>query len=477
MHSSGIKNRDSILNVILFFTDAICIFLTYYLSGILWLDKYKHMGMAVVKMKLSDNLITIVIAVLITALFAANNAQDYIIRGKYVELKAVIRKAFIFGSIVAVYELIRKTSDMPRGVYVLTVIGGAILMYITRNILKLYLKSRSRSTMHTTNVIVITMKNRAKRIVKELRQGDDWTVTIAGVIVMDEDMTGRTISNYSVVANKGNMMDYVRREIVDEIYVDVDSRMREELKPMVLQFEDMGITVHLRLEVLDGFKDFNASMGTFNSIPVVTFFNREFDAKDLAIKRVFDLAGSMVGIVLLAVATVIVGPIIKMESPGPIFFKQKRVGKNGRYFYLYKFRSMYVDAEERKSELMAQNEMSGLMFKMDNDPRITKVGKFIRKTSIDELPQFINVLKGDMSLVGTRPPTVNEFNQYEGHHKRRLSMKPGITGMWQAYGRNTVKDFEDVVKMDLNYIDNWNLGLDMKILGKTVVTIFTSGGK
>lgn len=477
MHSSGIKNRDSILNVILFFTDAICIFLTYYLSGILWLDKYKHMGMAVVKMKLSDNLITIVIAVLITALFAANNAQDYIIRGKYVELKAVIRKAFIFGSIVAVYELIRKTSDMPRGVYVLTVIGGAILMYITRNILKLYLKSRSRSTMHTTNVIVITMKNRAKRIVKELRQGDDWTVTIAGVIVMDEDMTGRTISNYSVVANKGNMMDYIRREIVDEIYVDVDSRMREELKPMVLQFEDMGITVHLRLEVLDGFKDFNASMGTFNSIPVVTFFNREFDAKDLAIKRVFDLAGSMVGIVLLAVATVIVGPLIKLESPGPIFFKQKRVGKNGRYFYLYKFRSMYVDAEERKSELMAQNEMSGLMFKMDNDPRITKVGKFIRKTSIDELPQFINVLKGDMSLVGTRPPTVNEFNQYEGHHKRRLSMKPGITGMWQAYGRNTVKDFEDVVKMDLNYIDNWNLGLDMKILGKTVVTIFTSGGK
>ena len=477
MHSSGIKNRDSILNVILFFTDAICIFLTYYLSGILWLDKYKHMGMAVVKMKLSDNLITIVIAVLITALFAANNAQDYIIRGKYVELKAVIRKAFIFGSIVAVYELIRKTSDMPRGVYVLTVIGGAILMYITRNILKLYLKSRSRSTMHTTNVIVITMKNRAKRIVKELRQGDDWTVTIAGVIVMDEDMTGRTISNYSVVANKGNMMDYIRREIVDEIYVDVDSRMREELKPMVLQFEDMGITVHLRLEVLDGFKDFNASMGTFNSIPVVTFFNREFDAKDLAIKRVFDLAGSMVGIVLLAVATVIVGPLIKLESPGPIFFKQKRVGKNGRYFYLYKFRSMYVDAEERKSELMAQNEMSGLMFKMDNDPRITKVGKFIRKTSIDELPQFINVLKGDMSLVGTRPPTVNEFNQYEGHHKRRLSMKPGITGMWQAYGRNTVKDFEDVVKMDLNYIDNWSLGLDMKILGKTVVTVFTNGGK
>lgn len=125
---------------------------------------------------------------------------------------------------------------------------------------------------------------------------------------------------------------------------------------------------------------------------------------------------------------------------------------------------------------MAQNEMNGLMFKMKDDPRITKVGKFIRKTSIDELPQFINVLKGDMSLVGTRPPTVGEFKQYKGHHKRRLSMKPGITGMWQAYGRNSVMDFDEVVKMDLEYIDNWSILLDIKILFKTVATVFTNHG-
>jgi exopolysaccharide biosynthesis polyprenyl glycosylphosphotransferase len=235
--------------------------------------------------------------------------------------------------------------------------------------------------------------------------------------------------------------------------------------------------VHLRLDILDGFKDFNATMGSFSSIPVVTFSSREFDAKELTIKRMFDIAGGIVGVVLMLIAAVFVGPLIKLESPGPLFFKQKRVGKNGRYFYIYKFRSMYMDAEERKAALMEKNEMNGLMFKMEDDPRITKVGKFIRKTSIDELPQFINVLKGDMSLVGTRPPTVNEFQQYEGHHKRRLSVKPGITGMWQAYGRNTVKDFEDVVKMDLDYIDNWSLGLDIKILCKTVVTVFTVGGK
>ena len=144
---------------------------------------------------------------------------------------------------------------------------------------------------------------------------------------------------------------------------------------------------------------------------------------------------------------------LKLESPGPLFFKQCRVGLNGRYFTMYKLRSMYADAEERKKELMAKNEMNGLMFKMEDDPRITKVGKFIRKTSIDELPQFINVLCGQMSLVGTRPPTVDEYRQYESHHKRRLSMKPGITGMWQACGRSDIENFEDVVRMDVQYID------------------------
>ena len=149
---------------------------------------------------------------------------------------------------------------------------------------------------------------------------------------------------------------------------------------------------------------------------------------------------------------------------------------NGRYFYIYKFRSMYKDAEERKKALMEKNEMKGLMFKMTDDPRITKVGKFIRKTSIDELPQFFNVLIGDMSLVGTRPPTVDEFKQYESYHKRRLSMKPGITGMWQVSGRSDIEDFEEVVKLDLQYIDNWSIGLDIKILFKTVGAVFKRGG-
>ncbi len=169
-------------------------------------------------------------------------------------------------------------------------------------------------------------------------------------------------------------------------------------------------------------------------------------------------------------------PAIWIEDKGPVFFSQKRVGKNGRIFKIYKFRSMYVDAEERKKELMKNNEMSGAMFKMKDDPRITKVGKFIRKTSIDELPQFLNILKGDMSLVGTRPPTIDEVNVYENWHRRRLSIKPGLTGLWQVSGRNKINDFDDVVKYDLEYIDNWSVLMDIKLILKTIFVVFKGTG-
>ena len=196
------------------------------------------------------------------------------------------------------------------------------------------------------------------------------------------------------------------------------------------------------------------------------------------LRRFQDILFSLIAIIVLSPVMLITVISIIIDDPkgGPVF-SQIRVGKNGKEFKMYKFRSMVVDAEDRLKELLKENEMDGPVFKITDDPRITRVGKFIRKTSIDELPQFINVLKGDMSLVGTRPPTVNEFKQYEGHHKRRLSMKPGLTGMWQAYGRNTVQDFEDVVKMDLEYIDNWSIGLDFKIIFKTILTVFTVGGK
>lgn len=470
------KTRDSVQNIIVFCIDVIAVLISYYVSGIVWLMVYKHMGMEDTFMQLGNSLTTIIVAALLAMLFTKDKGT-FVKRGRFEESKSVLYKAVVFAAIVAVYELITRSSQIPRGVYVCTVIVSLVLMFIGRQLMKMYLKRIGKDENRADRVIAITMKNRAAQLVKDLDREEDWVRTLTGLIIMDKDMTGEEIEGVKVVANAHSMMTYIKNEIVDEVYIDVNENIRNHIKPMVMHLEDMGITVHIRIEVLDGFDDYSMSMGTLGNIPVVTFANRVFDYKALAVKRIMDIAGSIVGMLIMLIAMIFVVPAIKIESKGPVFFKQKRVGKNGRFFEIYKFRSMYQDAEERKKELLAQNEMSGLMFKMKDDPRITKVGKFIRKTSIDELPQFINVFLGDMSLVGTRPPTVNEFKQYEGHHKRRLSMKPGITGMWQAYGRKTVTDFEDIVKMDLEYIDNWSIGLDIKILFKTIASVFTTGGQ
>lgn len=203
----------------------------------------------------------------------------------------------------------------------------------------------------------------------------------------------------------------------------------------------------------------------------------------------FDIICGIIGCVFTLILCIFVGPAIYIASPGSIFFSQERVGKNGKKFKMYKFRSMYLDAEERKAELMKDNKLAdGKMFKIDFDPRVignkikpdgshkTGIGEFIRKTSIDEFPQFFNVLKGDMSIVGTRPPLISETNLYEYQHFARLAIKPGITGMWQVSGRSEIIDFDEVVKLDKYYIENWNLGLDIKILFKTVLVVVCKKG-
>ena len=207
---------------------------------------------------------------------------------------------------------------------------------------------------------------------------------------------------------------------------------------------------------------------------------------EIFLKRALDICAGIVGCLITAILFIFIAPAIKIADPkGPVFFGQERVGKNGRKFKIYKFRSMYSDAEERKKELMDKNKMSGLMFKIDADPRIIGsgpdgkrkgLGHFLRASSLDEFPNFWSILKGDMSLVGTRPPTMDEYEEYELHHKSRLAAKPGLTGIWQVSGRSDFTDFEEVVKLDNEYIKNWTIGLDIKIILKTVVVVIARRG-
>jgi len=278
-----------------------------------------------------------------------------------------------------------------------------------------------------------------------------------------------------MVTESADIDEYMKRQAIDEALLSLPNSSREYISSLLKTLQSMGIVAHVAANSL-GLSEEAKQVGELGNYRVLTYGTRIFTPAELFIKRAMDICGGLTGLLITGILSIFVVPAICLESPGPAIFKQIRVGKNGRKFAIYKFRSMYMDAEERKRVLMEKNEMNGLMFKIKDDPRITRTGRFIRKTSIDEFPQFLNVLKGDMSLVGTRPPTVDEFEQYEEHHKRRLSLKPGITGMWQVSGRSDIQDFEDVVRMDLEYIDNWSVWLDIKILIQTVFVVFSHKG-
>lgn len=270
-------------------------------------------------------------------------------------------------------------------------------------------------------------------------------------------------------------LEYVKRHQVDLVIFSVNHLARKKIEHLIEAFSEMGID---SLITIDSFaiETLETKLEDFGTTNVIRLSPRLFTDGELLLKRLMDIAGALVGCFICILFGIIVAPLIFLEDPGPIIFKQKRVGRNGKYFYIYKFRSMYQDAEAKLQTLKDQNKMQGFMFKMKNDPRITKVGKFLRKTSIDELPQFFNVLEGSMSLIGTRPPTVNEYQQYSAHHKRRISIKPGITGLWQVSGRSEITDFEEIVRLDCFYIDHWSITGDIKILLKTFAAVFTGKG-
>ena len=362
-----------------------------------------------------------------------------------------------------------------------------IFMMLGSHALLKKLLTRSKYTKGFRSLVgIVTTWERAPAIIQDLRK--DWSKQLTGIAVLEavaEDVAGE-IEGVAVKANYDTFMDWLRQAALDEIYIDIPTESGNTLIPYLEEIESMGLTVHFRLPVLDRIEEACGSETSAVRMSrvlsrcaggnVVTMGTGELRLHDQILKRGLDILGGLVGCIISIPIIAIVAIPLKLESPGPLIFKQRRVGRNGRVFYIHKLRSMYVDAEERKKELMAQNEMNGLMFKMEGDPRITKVGSFIRKTSIDELPQFFDVLRGSMSLVGTRPPTLDEYNQYESHHKRRLSMKPGITGLWQVSGRSDIEDFEEVVRLDVQYIDNWTLWEDIRILFKTVWVVFAGKG-
>ncbi len=423
---------------------------------------------------------------------------NLLMRSRPREFLSTLRNCVVTYALLAVVLLLTKNEIIDsRYLFISSFIVFFVVDLMLRYITKKSMLKKITNSRHATQTGIITIYSKADKYITDLQL--DWTKNIKAVALLDAEYENngyycitsyeeaapiktRTdeIYNVPVVANKENLMGWIRTAALDEVYINLPAGNESYITILIEELEDMGITVHVNIPILEKilqnskFDNINCSMVAGH--PVAIFAPAVHNDREIILKKTTDFIGGLLGTVLSLPIILITAIPLLIESPGPLIFKQARVGKNGRIFNIYKLRSMYADAEKRKQALMAQNKMDGHMFKMDNDPRITKVGKFIRKYSIDELPQFWNVLKGDMSLIGTRPPTVEEFEQYESHHKRRLSMKPGITGLWQVSGRSNIQDFEEVVKLDCEYIDTWSPALDIKILFKTVNVVLTHKG-
>ena len=412
-----------------------------------------------------------------------------------------INTIFVAGLFASIVYMTHITDSIPRLFFVYFFSFYFVASFIITGIVHTIF--RSIQAHHKRQTVVFTdRKDREKLIKNLLREGAD-DFEVIGVAALDSkdkstfyrvttEMPGTLTSKaaeaglvsidpdsfeYKFEKDEADAISFLKTHNVNLAIISVDHLDRERMDRIIDVVGEMGID---SMVTLDSFamETFDSKMEDFGTLEVVRFAPRIFSELELFFKRVMDIIGALIGCIFTIIIGIFVAPAILIEDGGPVIFKQKRVGKNGKYFYIYKFRSMYNDAEERRKKLMKDggNEMDGAMFKMKDDPRITKVGKFIRKTSLDEFPQFFNVLKGDMSLVGTRPPMLDEYKQYSRHHKRRLSLKPGITGLWQTSGRSEITDFEEVVRLDCYYIDHWSVLFDIKILLMTIVAVITGKG-
>lgn len=433
------------------------------------------------------NLILILVLVDFAVLVISSSMRGVMYRGWYIEFTVTVKHTLLVTMLCLFYLFAVKGSEVySRLFFVYLMAFYLALGYCTRQLWKFYVRrtpERSKAA-----IFLITTRDRAEDVVKRYRVREDEQYILKGLCLLDEEGAGKTIQDTPVTCNPKELLQYLCREWVDEVLISVPTEFGFP-NDLINALAEMGIVVHMEMELESELNWGYQQVEKLAGRTVLTVGMKMATPLQMLLKRLLDILGGIVGCLITGLLTIIIGPMIYIQSPGPIFFSQTRVGKNGKRFQMYKFRSMYLDAEERKAELMAQNRVGGgLMFKLDFDPRIIGsrklpdgtvkkgIGNFIRDWSLDEFPQFWNVLKGDLSLVGTRPPTVDEWDRYELHHRARLAAKPGITGMWQVSGRSKITDFEQVVALDKKYIQEWSMGLDLRILLQTVLVVLRREG-
>lgn len=417
-----------------------------------------------------------------------DNHKNILKRGYLKELRSVAEISLFDIFSLAFYLFVTQSGgEFSREVFLRFFFITLATLYIVRILWKKRLTLRkSKNAYFANHLLVITHSLIAEPVVKRTIENSFGEYEVIGVVLTDSgsEDSDRKILDVPVVCFTNGLFDRIRDQWIDDALFCF-SKEKDIPVELLNSCVEMGITVHTSLDFLTERSNV-CIVEKFAGCAVVTESLRMASARQMFLKRMLDIFGALIGLAITVLLTVVVGSLIYLSDPGPIFFSQPRIGKNGRVFKLYKFRSMYRNAESQKHELLEKNMMDGFMFKVDDDPRILGsgpdgkrhgLGWFLRKYSIDEFPQFWNVLRGELSLVGTRPPLVEEWKQYEARHRVRMSIQPGITGLWQISGRNKVTDFDKVIMLDREYINHWSIGLDMRIILKTLQVVLSGNGK
>ena len=362
--------------------------------------------------------------------------------------------------------------EVPKSLLVLFGLINIAMLSVEKLILSKYIDYASKKAHNIKKVLVIGTGDVAKQFLNSI----DNRVKVIGLISKEEHNEEKELLGYKIMGRFDNLAKTLHSNYIDELIITLSAKDLGDIEEIISTCDKEGIPVRI---VSPFFKNLisKSKAEVVYGIPNIVFLPVERNDLEMAIKRLIDILVSFAGLVMLAPLFIVIMILIKLDSPGPFFYKWKILGLNKKPLTSYKFRTMVVNADALKAQLMKNNEMSRTVFKMKNDPRITRIGRSLRKYSLDELPQLWSVLKGDLSLVGPRPPLRTEVELYEGWHRRKLSVKPGITCLWQISGRNEITDFDEWMMLDLIYIDEWSLWLDFKILLKTFFVLVRGTGR
>ncbi len=368
-----------------------------------------------------------------------------------------------------------KASFVSRIVVVLFGVATVPALIVERGLLRLISHAARRRGYNSRNIVVVGTGGRAREIAGRITQNPQWGMRITGYVSDHPDVRLTEINGVQVLGNTEALPQLLQTTVIDELIFAVSRKKLEAMEDLFLLCEAQGIRTRVAINFFPHMIA-KVHLEEWQGIPMLTFTTTQINEIRLATKRLFDIVVAAFVLFGLAPLWGAIALALFVTSGRPILFRQTRVGLNGREFTIYKLRSMHLQAEEMQSSIAHLNEMNGPAFKMTHDPRVTPIGRFLRKTSLDEIPQMFNVLFGDMSIVGPRPPLTTEVVQYERWQRRRLSMKPGLTCLWQIHGRSTITDFKKWMELDLRYIDTWSLQLDLKICARTLLIVLLGRG-